>query len=270
MAYIGKQPIVGNYQVLDALTATTTDTYALTKNSVAVFPQTPANCIVSLNGVIQAPFSSYTISGSNIVFASALTGSDSIDFITVLGDVLNVGTPSDNTVTTVKIVDGNVTSAKMFSGFANGITEADQWRLTADVTSDASPISSNWERVDETSFGKIGTGMTESSGIFSFPTTGLYLILGVSQITAISDALNFKIMVTTDNSNYDEYAYVNTYIASGTIRCNNSTSALVNVTNISNVKVRFDITGNDGSSTLHGDTNKSETVVSFIRLGDNV
>ena len=103
MAYLGRQPIVGNYQVLDALTATTTDTYALTKNSVAVFPQTPANCIVSLNGVIQAPFDSYTISGSNIVFASALTGSDSIDFITVLGDVLNIGVPSDNTVTAAKL-----------------------------------------------------------------------------------------------------------------------------------------------------------------------
>ena len=103
MPYIGKIPAIGNYQVLDALTATTTDTYALTKNSVAVFPQTPANCIVSLNGVIQAPFDSYTISGSNIVFASALTASDSIDFITVLGDVLNIGVPSDNTVTAAKL-----------------------------------------------------------------------------------------------------------------------------------------------------------------------
>jgi len=113
MAYLGRQPIVGNYQVLDALTATTTDTYALTKNSVAVFPQTPANCIVSLNGVIQAPFDSYTISGSNIVFASALTASDSIDFITVLGDVLNIGTPSDNTVTTAKLADTSVTAIKL-------------------------------------------------------------------------------------------------------------------------------------------------------------
>jgi hypothetical protein len=100
MAYLGRQPLVGNYQVLDAITASATDTYALTKSGVAVFPQTPANCIVSLNGVIQAPTDSYTISGSNIVFASALTGSDSIDFITVLGDVLNVGTVSDNTITT--------------------------------------------------------------------------------------------------------------------------------------------------------------------------
>ena len=117
MAYIGKQPLVGNFTLLDSITATTTDTYALTKDSVAVFPQTPANCIVSLNGVIQAPFDSYTISGSNIVFASALTGSDSIDFITVLGDVLNVGTVSDGTIGLAKL---SATGTKDATTFLRG------------------------------------------------------------------------------------------------------------------------------------------------------
>jgi hypothetical protein len=131
MAYIGKQPLVGNYQVLDAIVATTTDTYALTKDTVAVFPQTPSNCIVSLNGVIQAPVSSYTISGSDIVFASALTGSDSIDFITVLGDVLSIGTPTDGTVTTAKLVDSSVTTAKLNDG---SVSLA---KLTATGTKDA-------------------------------------------------------------------------------------------------------------------------------------
>ena len=114
MAYIGKQPLVGNFTLLDSITATTTDTYALTKDSVAVFPQTPANCIVSLNGVIQAPTDSYTISGSDIVFASALTASDSIDFITVLGDVLNIGTPSDNTVSLAKLTATGTKDATTF------------------------------------------------------------------------------------------------------------------------------------------------------------
>jgi hypothetical protein len=117
MAYIGKQPLVGNYQVLDAIVATTTDTYALTKDTVAVFPQTPSNCIVSLNGVIQAPVSSYTISGSNIVFDSALTGSDSIDFITVLGDVLSIGTPTDGTVSLAKL---SATGTKDATTFLRG------------------------------------------------------------------------------------------------------------------------------------------------------
>ena len=136
MAYIGKQPIVGNYQVLDALTATTTDTYALTKNSVAVFPQTPANCIVSLNGVIQSPYSSYNISSSNIVFDSALTASDSIDFITVLGDVLNIGTPSDGTVTTSKLADTSVTAAK-FSYAEATLTDG----ATIDWNAQSAPVA---------------------------------------------------------------------------------------------------------------------------------
>tara|TARA_R110000850_G_scaffold76355_1_gene165779 strand:- start:292 stop:1338 length:1047 start_codon:yes stop_codon:yes gene_type:complete len=113
MSYIGKEPIVGNFQKCDAITTSSTATYNLTVSSVAVFPETTNNCIVSLNGVIQAPTSAYTISGSQIVFASSLTSSDVIDFILILGSVLSVGTPTDNTVSTAKIVDVNVTTAKI-------------------------------------------------------------------------------------------------------------------------------------------------------------
>jgi hypothetical protein len=116
MAYIGKQPVVGNFVKLDAITTSATATYNLLSGGVAYFPQTANNCIVSLNGVIQSPTSAYTISGSTIVFDSALTASDSIDFILVLGDVLNIGTPSDGTVSTAKIVDANVTTAKLVDG----------------------------------------------------------------------------------------------------------------------------------------------------------
>ena len=103
MAYIGKQPVVGNFVKLDAITTSATATYNLLNGGVAYFPQTANNCIVSLNGVIQSPTSAYTISGSTIVFDSALTSSDSIDFILVLGDVLAIGTPSDATVTNAKL-----------------------------------------------------------------------------------------------------------------------------------------------------------------------
>ena len=103
MAYIGKQPVVGNFVKLDAITTSATATYNLLNGGVAYFPQTANNCIVSLNGVIQSPTSAYTISGSTIVFSDALTSSDTIDFILVLGDVLNIGTPSDATVTNAKL-----------------------------------------------------------------------------------------------------------------------------------------------------------------------
>ena len=101
--YIGKQPQIGNYQACDSISATATDTFNLTVGNVAVSPISAHHCLVSLNGILQAPISSYTIVGSTIVFASALTTSDSIDFITILGNTLDTGTPSDGTVTNAKL-----------------------------------------------------------------------------------------------------------------------------------------------------------------------
>ena len=98
MAYIGKQPLVGNYISCDSLSASATTTYNLASSGTPVFPTVPQNCIVSLNGVVQAPVTSFTISGSAIVFSTTLSTTDSIDYITVLGSTLNIGTPSNNTV----------------------------------------------------------------------------------------------------------------------------------------------------------------------------
>ena len=111
MAYIGAQPRLGNFQACDAITASATTTFNLLVGGTAIFPQSAQHCLVSLNGVLQAPISSYTISGSTIVFASALTSADSIDFITILGDTLDLGTPSDSTVTTAKLNTAVLTGA---------------------------------------------------------------------------------------------------------------------------------------------------------------
>ena len=116
MAYIGKTPIIGNFVKLDAIVTSATATYNLLNGGVAYSPQSANNCIVSLNGVIQEPTSSgnvggYTISGSTIVFTSALTSLDVIDFIIVLGDVLNIGTPSDATVSFAKVTSNLITGA---------------------------------------------------------------------------------------------------------------------------------------------------------------
>ena len=122
MAYIGKQPTVGNFVKLDAITTSATTTFNLTNGGVAYYPQSPNHCIVSLNGVIQSPTSAYTISGSTIVFSDALTSSDTIDFILVLGDVLNIGTPSDATVGFSKITSNLITGATAETAIADADT----------------------------------------------------------------------------------------------------------------------------------------------------
>jgi len=180
LPYIGKSPLSGNYQVLDALTATTTDTYALTKNSVAVFPQTPANCIVSLNGVIQAPYDSYTISGSNIVFASALTASDSIDFITVLGDVLNVGTVSDGTIGLAKLSATGTKDATTFlrgdNTFATaGGTNTPNFLATMSATQTPTSSAQVLINFDQTTYDS-ASGYNTASKKYVIPSAGYYHI----------------------------------------------------------------------------------------------
>ena len=59
---------------------------------------------------------------------------------------------------------------------SGGITEADMWRITTSFTGSVQPITSNWERCDEDTFEKIGTGMAVSSGIWTFPSTGLWWV----------------------------------------------------------------------------------------------
>ena len=120
MSYIGRTPIVGNFVKLDAITTSATATFNLLNGGVAYYPQSANNCIVSLNGVIQSPTSAYTISGSTIVFSDALTASDSIDFILVLGDVLSIGTPSDGTVGFAKVTSNLITGATAETTIAGG------------------------------------------------------------------------------------------------------------------------------------------------------
>jgi len=120
LPYIGRQIGVGNFVKLDAITTSATATYNLLNGGVAYFPQTANNCIVSLNGVIQSPTSAYTISGSTIVFSDALTSNDTIDFILVLGDVLNIGTPSDGTVGFAKVTSNLITGATAETSIAGG------------------------------------------------------------------------------------------------------------------------------------------------------
>ena len=104
MSYIGKQPVVGNFQVCDSISVVNGQAaYTLQVGGSNVEPESPNHMLVSLNGVLQAPTSSYTVSGATLTFASNLATGDSIDFVMLLGNVLDIGTPSDGTITEPKL-----------------------------------------------------------------------------------------------------------------------------------------------------------------------
>jgi hypothetical protein len=135
MAYIGREPQIGNFQVCDAIsTVNNQAAYTMQVGGVNVSPETANHMLVSLNGILQAPTTSYTVSGSTITFASNLVTGDVINFIQILGSVLDLGVPSDATVTTAKIVDGAVTAAKFASGVGGKILQVVSQQYTTPIT----------------------------------------------------------------------------------------------------------------------------------------
>ena len=100
MPYIGKRVLQGSYKKLSDISGSfngSTTTFTLQSAGENVSPQSEENCIISISGVIQEPGSAYTISGSQITFTGAPASSDTF-FGVVLGDTLDIGTPSNSTV----------------------------------------------------------------------------------------------------------------------------------------------------------------------------
>ena len=136
MAYIGRQSgQLGNYIRCNTITPDgSTTTFALTNvvNSQAVAPGSENNVLCSVSGVMQAPNTAFTIDNTNIVFSEAPESTDVVDFVLVLGQTVDIGTPSDGTVAaaqlhstlnlaskTVTLPNTSVTSDQLAGSIAN-------------------------------------------------------------------------------------------------------------------------------------------------------
>ena len=159
------------------------------------------------------------------------------------------------------------------SGFVNGgaLAEADQWRLATDYSNASNGVNevltANWERNDG-DFDKIGTGLSQSSGVFSFPSTGIYYLLCNAFISASSatSAAHLTILCTTNNSSYSGRAYNQVGCDANrgdSLMC----QTMFDVTDTSNCK--FKIQTNGGTYiTWHGHSSNNQLTVTALRLGD--
>ena len=149
----------------------------------------------------------------------------------------------------------------------------DQWRATTStgVSQSTSTDVTNWERVDGTAFGTLNGGMTESSGVFTFPSTGIYKVEFVPYFndTESNNAIRGMIKMTTDNSSYSSIAQnqqgvpdVDTYNYGSVYVC-----ALVDITNTSQCKVKFTVYSGYGNFDYNGDSTTNETYATFTRVG---
>ena len=179
MSYIGKTPTVGNFQVCDAISVVNNQAaYTMQVGSVNVSPESANHMIVSLNGVIQKPNSSYTVSGATITFASNLVTGDVINFIQILGNVLDLGVPSDGTVTSAKITYPLTT----FS--STGIDDnADALAMTID--------SSEKVLINKTSAGSANVGAEFSSSGSSMTRSGGTPLI-INRTTNFGELIKFR------------------------------------------------------------------------------
>ena len=152
---------------------------------------------------------------------------------------------------------------------ASGITMADQWRITSDRAG-SNQLTANWERADTLSAGFIGTGLSESSGVFTFPATGIYQIFATAYMASSGSIAygGIAIQITTNNSSYATAAESYNNCVGGGQNLSTFATYVLDVTNTTNTKFRLNGAADGGNVTYGGSTASNLTNVVVIRLGD--
>ena len=202
---------------------------------------------------------------TSILKADTIQDTDGNNIINESGNTITIGASGD-TVNIVGTLQNN-------GAAVGGLTMADQWRLTASITGTNADITANLEQVDTAGQGTLGSAMSVSSGVFTFPSTGIYLVLANPWFSNGSDLdaqSGLSILVTTNNSSYSTVASAAAANKSGSaVNFTCPTSSLIDVTDTSNVKVKFATFSMAGTSSVFGDTsNVNYTHFTFLRLGD--
>jgi len=202
-----------------------------------------------------------TISGSGITSANIADG-------TIVNADVNDVAASKLTGALPAISGASLTNLP-----AGGITEADQWLLTANFSAGSqATLSTNVARSVTNGFNKLGTGMSFSSGVFTFPSTGYWNVEFVTQWgkDGTSRILGNWIKATTDNSTYSEVANSITQIGSGQSGPNYNSlynNYIFDVTNTTTHKVKFVVEAVN-SATLNGVAIYNYTYMTFTKLGE--
>ena len=206
--------------------------------------------------------------------AIQINGNGTITGISVGGlpdGIVDTDTIAANAVATAKLADGAVTSTK--STGLGGLAMADEWRVASDNGETNDSTISGWERND-TEFSQIGTGMTQSSGVFTFPATGIYKVefYATSRRAANQNlaVVRYRIQTSTDSgSNWNERALSSSQMASAgdnqeTFSC---CSVILDVTSYSTYRLRLTVAASTHVRPLYG-TNSNHTCMTFLKLGD--
>jgi len=175
---------------------------------------------------------------------------------------------------------GTVATARGGTGttsYTPGVTMAHLWlKESGQSISPAATavlLTGNMKTANQAWSGSIGSDMTESSGIFTFPSTGIYkveYVVNIGRDNYLQTYAGGQIQATTDDSAYSIVGYSYQWFENtASLQCSCYTSALIDVTSTSLVKVKFMIISSATSAfSIKGTASENLTYFTFIRLGD--
>ena len=182
---------------------------------------------------------------------------------------------SDGSAGQVLQTDGNGNlSWYTIPTYSQGLSMADIWRISSGGTLGTDTITqftSNWERADTYGTGQLGSGMTESSGVFTFPSTGIYQVTAMMQFKRNSGENRFadlNIQVTTNNSSYNTAAVGAASFAQDYSTNTAVANLFLDVTNVSTHKVRFCAYTNRSSILYLANSTSNACSFTFLKLGE--
>ena len=119
---------------------------------------------------------------------------------------------------------------------------------------------------------QIGTGMSldTSTGYYTFPSTGKWLIIVNCHVNLYGDDnAGIFTKVTSDNgSNWYNHSLAYTGQANGTTPHSATSFGFLDITDVSNQKIRFDQDSLGTNSYIIGNSSYIRTSFTFVRIGD--
>tara|TARA_R100000458_G_scaffold39989_1_gene37537 strand:+ start:33 stop:662 length:630 start_codon:yes stop_codon:yes gene_type:complete len=204
----------------------------------------------------------------------AINGSGTVTGISVGGlpdGIVDSDMLADNAVINQKITNTTIAEGKLAAS-VDYIREADHWWIHSTATmSDGDYFNANWERGDS-HFDVIGTGMSQSSGVFSFPNAGKWLVLyqftGYDVNNSHSQHVGIRTWFSTDSgSNYTQNLSI--YTNAGSMNGSHWSiiaHRIIDVTNSSTFRMKIN-TNTQHDQQFFGNTTYPFCGLSFIRLG---
>ncbi len=150
----------------------------------------------------------------------------------------------------------------------------DHWRMTNDSADGVEGTLTAWNQISTSNHfpGRLGSSMSISSGVWTFPDTGIYNI--ISNFAFFVGSTNDLICQVWLRVSYDGGSNWNTVQSArfgadtDSVHATIGNSYVLDVTDTSLVKIKFETDSFSSDTELRGDADEGETNVTIIRLGD--